>query len=91
MPGEAMTTREEAERVAAGLNPTEKALIRGPLYSAIKHGIPAAWFHDVKYWGGRRLAKLGLAERRIVETGWVASIPTPLGLAVASLLKEGRT
>lgn len=86
MPDSAMTG--EAREIAAGLTPTVREFVAGPMYSFHAYGISAAWSSDTNWWAARHIAKLGLAERRIVEPGLVASVLTPLGLAVRQILQE---
>jgi hypothetical protein len=81
-------TVAEIAKTADALTPSLKQFICGPMYSAHSHGIAYAWFHDTNWWAGRKLAKLELAERRRIEPGYFASIPTPLGLAVRQYLLE---
>lgn len=88
--GQSVISEQNRGRIASiadGLSPSVRALVSGPMYSALAYGISEAWFHDVGYWAGRQLPRLGLATRRIVDPGFAASIPTPLGIAVRDHLR----
>ena len=87
MPAEPMTP-DNIKAVAEGLTTNTKEFLCSPMYGARSHDIDEAWFHGVGLWAGRVTAKLGLVERRRMNPGIFASIPTDIGLAVRAYLQQ---